>query len=105
MQKILLPRVLLLGISGLSVFTIFFTFFTFRYLFFILFLFCCLSYFLGIPTKYYNAKTVKAAFLVPKAILLMVLALIRSKGAATKKFLHTKHEFVDEIEKNTEEAE
>lgn len=105
MQKILLPRVLLLGISGLSVFTLFFTFFTFRYLFVILFLFCCLSYFLGIPTKYYNVKTVKAAFLVPKAILLMVLALIRSKGAATKKFLHTKHEFVAEIEENTEEAE
>jgi len=105
MQKILLPRVLLLGISGLSALTIFFTFFTFKYLFFILFFFCCLSYFLGVPTKYYNAKTVKAAFLVPKAILLMVLALLRSKGAASKKFLHTKHEFMDEIEKHVEEGE
>ncbi len=105
MQKILLPRVLLLGISGLSTLTIFFNFFVFKYLFVILFFFCCLSYFLGVPPKYYNAKTVKASLSVPKAILLMVVALLRSKGAASKKFLHTKHEFVDGVDQNLEEGE
>jgi cellulose synthase/poly-beta-1,6-N-acetylglucosamine synthase-like glycosyltransferase len=103
MQKILLPRVLLLAVSSLSTLTIFFTSFSFGIIFIILFLFCCLSFFLGIPTKYYNLKTIKASLSVPKAITLMVFALIRSKGAANKKFIHTKHEFMDEIETNNNE--
>jgi cellulose synthase/poly-beta-1,6-N-acetylglucosamine synthase-like glycosyltransferase len=100
MQKILLPRVLLLAVSALSTLTIFFTTFYYGTIFIILFLFCCLSFFLGIPSKYYNMKTIKASLSVPKAIILMVFALLKSKGAANKKFIHTKHEFLDEIEKN-----
>lgn len=95
MQKILLPRVLLLGISGISALTFCFNFFHFGAIFLFMFLICCLSYFIGIPSKYYNIKTIKAAFTVPKAIVLMVVALIRSKGAASKSFIHTKHEYVN----------
>jgi cellulose synthase/poly-beta-1,6-N-acetylglucosamine synthase-like glycosyltransferase len=98
MQKILLPRVLLLGISGLSTLTIFFSSFSFGIVFIVLFLLCCLSFFIGIPSHYYNLRTVKASLSVPKAILLMIVALLRSKGAANKKFIHTKHEFVEEVE-------
>jgi hypothetical protein len=42
---------------------------------------------------------------VPKAILLMIVALIRSKGAASKKFIHTKHEFVAENSNDLEKGE
>lgn len=106
MQKILLPRILLLGVSGLSTLTIFFSSFSFGWLFIILFMFCCLSFFIGIPKKYYNYKTFVASLSVPKAILLMVVALIRSKGAANKKFIHTKHEFVNDIDiTNTNEMD
>lgn len=105
MQKVLLPRVLLIAISGLSALTIFFNFFTFNYLFFTLFIFCCTSYILGIPKKYYNIKTIQASLSVPKAILLMIVALLRSKGAASKKFIHTKHEFVAENSNDLEKGE
>ncbi|MFZ4797220.1 MAG: glycosyltransferase [Bacteroidia bacterium] len=98
MQKILLPRVLLLGVSGLSTFTVFFSSFTFGIFFIVLFLLCSLSFFIGIPKKYYNIKTVVASLSLPKAIFLMIVALLRSKGAANKKFIHTKHEFVEELE-------
>lgn len=98
MQKILLPRVILLGISAVSTFTFLFSTFTFGLVFLILFMFCCFSFFVGIPQKYYNIKTIKASLSLPKAIILMVVALVRSKGAASKKFIHTKHEFVDEID-------
>jgi len=98
MQKILLPRILLLGVSGLSTLTIFFSSFAFSWIFIILFMFCCFSFFIGIPKKYYNYKTVVASLSVPKAIVLMVVALLRSKGAANKKFIHTKHEFVNDLE-------
>ncbi len=100
MQKILLPRVLLLAVSALSILTIFFATFSYAIVFIILFMFCCLSFFLGIPSKYYNLKTIKASLSLPKAVILMVFALLKSKGAANKKFIHTKHEFLDEIESN-----
>lgn len=98
MQKILLPRVLLIGISGLSTLTIFFSFFSYSYLFVLLFIFCCTSYIIGVPNKYYNIKTIKASLSVPKAIFLMVVALRKSKGAASKKFIHTKHEFNEKVD-------
>jgi SAM-dependent methyltransferase len=83
MQKILLPRVLLLGLSGLCALTVFFNFFHYGFFFLILFSFCSLSYFLGIPSKYYNLKTLMAALTLPKAIVLMIVALIKRNDAAS----------------------
>ncbi len=104
MQKILLPRVLLLGLSGLSALTIFFDFFHYGFFFLVLFSFCILSYILGIPSKYYNLKTLMAALTLPKAIVLMIVALIKSKGAARKTFLQTKHELIIDAVKEEGES-
>jgi len=94
LQKIVLPRVLLYGVSLLLALTVFFDVFHFGDLFLALFLICTFSYLICIPVRYFNVKTFKAAFHIPQAFALMVLALFKSKGAATKKFIHTPHDFV-----------
>ncbi len=89
-QRILLPRVLLLGLSFFSAFLIFAPFSIFGSVFFSLFLLCCLSYLIAIPSSYFNFKTLLAAFRVPQAFVLMIIAMAKSRGA-TKTFIHTDH--------------
>ena len=48
------------------------------------------SFVLAIPISFYNAKTLKALFSLPKAFILMLLSLFKLKGA-NKKFIHTAH--------------
>jgi cellulose synthase/poly-beta-1,6-N-acetylglucosamine synthase-like glycosyltransferase len=51
---------------------------------------CILSFLFSIPREYYNKKTAKALWELPKGMILMVGSLFRIKGA-NKQFLHTKH--------------
>ena len=93
LQRILMPRVLLLGLSFIMAITVFFSVFAFGPFFLILFILCAFSYLIAIPSHFFNSNTFFAALRVPQAFLLMMLAMIRSKGAA-KVFQHTEHSSV-----------
>lgn len=93
LQRILMPRVLLLGLSFFMAITVFFPVFAFGPFFLILFILCAFSYLIAIPSHFFNSNTFFAALRVPQAFLLMMLAMIRSKGAA-KVFQHTEHSSV-----------
>lgn len=97
-QKILLPRVLLFGISALLALTVFTSHIYFGLVFLSLFVLCLISYILAVPPSYINSNTVKASLRLPQAIGLMFLALFKTKGAATKNFIHTPHKAVDELD-------
>jgi hypothetical protein len=45
-----------------------------------------------------------AALTLPKAIVLMIVALIKSKGAASKTFIQTKHELIIDAVKEEGES-
>jgi hypothetical protein len=49
-----------------------------------------IAFLLAIPSKFYNARTLKAVMSLPKGFLLMFLSLFKLKGA-NKKFIHTQH--------------
>jgi cellulose synthase/poly-beta-1,6-N-acetylglucosamine synthase-like glycosyltransferase len=49
-----------------------------------------LAFIMAIPIKYYNSKTLRALFMIPRAFFTMFLLLFKLKGA-NKTFLHTKH--------------
>jgi cellulose synthase/poly-beta-1,6-N-acetylglucosamine synthase-like glycosyltransferase len=90
LQRIILPRILLLGLSFFSAFIIFLPFSQMGVWFLSLFFVCCLGYMLAIPSSYFNLRTLNAAMRLPQAFYLMILAMMKSKGAA-KKFIHTEH--------------
>lgn len=98
-QMVSPPRVLLIGLT--TIITLFYlalslfvqvgdwlVFSWFNWLFVMVAVY--LSFVLSIPRKYYNYKTLKAVFILPKAFLLMFLSLFKLKGA-NKKFIHTAH--------------
>jgi len=49
-----------------------------------------LAFFMAIPRKFYNSKTLSAVFMLPKAFITMFLLLFKLKGA-NNTFIHTKH--------------
>lgn len=51
---------------------------------------CFLSFMFSIPKSFYTIKTLKAVASLPKGMFMMLLSLLRIKGA-NKKFIHTKH--------------
>jgi cellulose synthase/poly-beta-1,6-N-acetylglucosamine synthase-like glycosyltransferase len=51
---------------------------------------CVLSFLFSIPKSFYNFNTVKALTSLPKGMVLMLLSLLKIRGA-NKKFIHTKH--------------
>lgn len=51
---------------------------------------CFFALLISIPAKFYNYNTLKAVAGLPKGMFLMLLSLLRIKGA-NKKFIHTKH--------------
>lgn len=51
---------------------------------------CFLSFLFSVPRSFYNAGTLKAVLSFPKGMLMMLLSLLRIKGA-NQKFIHTKH--------------
>ncbi|TAJ13939.1 glycosyltransferase [Marinilabiliaceae bacterium JC017] len=50
----------------------------------------------SIPSRFYNRQTGKALLYLPKAFGLMVLALLKIKGA-NKRFIHTSHGLTDQV--------
>jgi cellulose synthase/poly-beta-1,6-N-acetylglucosamine synthase-like glycosyltransferase len=51
----------------------------------------CLSAFIfSIPASFYNLKTLRALLSLPKGMILMLLSLLKIRGA-NKQFIHTKH--------------
>ncbi|MDP5157661.1 MAG: glycosyltransferase family 2 protein [Flaviramulus sp.] len=51
---------------------------------------CVLSFIFSVPKSFYNLKTLKALSSLPKGMLMMLLSLLKIKGA-NKTFIHTQH--------------
>lgn len=51
---------------------------------------CFLSFLFSVPRSFYNTGTLKAVLSLPKGMLMMLLSLLKIKGA-NQKFIHTKH--------------
>lgn len=113
-QMIQPPRILLAGIitiittfSGLS----FFSFFSFLSKFFVpdfyywlaLFAITFFSLIISIPLRFYRIRTFRALLRVPQGFFLMILSLLKIKGANTK-FIHTEHSHTDELFETEKEA-
>ncbi len=90
LQRIILPRVLLLGFSFFCALLFFIPFIQLGKYFLTLFIINCLSYIVAIPSSYFNVNTLKAALRLPLAFFLMFFAMIKSKGNS-KKFVQTEH--------------
>lgn len=90
LQRVVLPRVLLLGLSFFCIFIYFIPSNNFGSFFITLFLLNSLSYMFAIPSAYFNIKTLNAALRLPFAFGLMVGAMLKSKGNS-KTFVHTQH--------------
>jgi cellulose synthase/poly-beta-1,6-N-acetylglucosamine synthase-like glycosyltransferase len=90
------PRILLLGAIIIS--TIGFTLTNYlcdihqklNIIWFVLLIICILTFLFSIPKKFYNLSTAKALLELPKGMILMLVSLLKIKGA-NKQFLHTKH--------------
>ena len=90
------PRILLLGAIIIS--TIGFTLINYlcdihqklNIIWFVLLIICILTFLFSIPKKFYNLSTAKALLELPKGMILMLVSLLKIKGA-NKQFLHTKH--------------
>jgi len=109
-QMIQPPRILLLGMlflislaTGISHFIGFDTvndyFVTGFYHWLALLVFTFLSLLIAVPRKFYNRKTYVALLSLPKGFIMMMLSLLKIKGA-TKKFIHTTHSHSGEVEKH-----
>ena len=53
----------------------------------------------AIPRKFYNRATVKALLSLPYGFFLMLVSLLKVKGA-TQNFIHTEHSHIDDIKHN-----
>jgi len=51
---------------------------------------CVMSFVFSVPKSFYNRKTLKALMSLPKGMFMMLLSLLKIKGA-NKTFIHTKH--------------
>jgi cellulose synthase/poly-beta-1,6-N-acetylglucosamine synthase-like glycosyltransferase len=101
MQMIQPPRILLTGILFIiAVISLAFHFFAPSALtvYFVpgfeawlsLFILTVLSLFFSVPLKFYNIRTFRAMLRIPQGFILMMISLLKIKGAS-KKFLHTTH--------------
>jgi cellulose synthase/poly-beta-1,6-N-acetylglucosamine synthase-like glycosyltransferase len=90
------PRVLLLGgviiFGGLFVISnyLFNNEIIFSFSWIIIAIACVLSFLFSIPKSFYNAKTLRALLSLPKGMFMMMISLLRIKGA-NKTFIHTQH--------------
>jgi cellulose synthase/poly-beta-1,6-N-acetylglucosamine synthase-like glycosyltransferase len=51
---------------------------------------CIVSFIFSVPKSFYNLKTIKALASLPKGMFMMLLSLLKTKGA-NKTFIHTQH--------------
>jgi cellulose synthase/poly-beta-1,6-N-acetylglucosamine synthase-like glycosyltransferase len=65
----------------------------------ILFLVTAFTLLIAVPRKFYSAKTLKAVLYIPWGFVLMVISLLKIKGA-NKKFIHTEHSHSESIKHN-----
>ena len=93
-----LPRILLLALTGLITVGYAFVFLLFPefplllnfYYWGFALLFIILALLLSIPREFYNRSTLHALLTLPKGIVIMMLSMLRFRGA-NKKFIHTQH--------------
>lgn len=65
------------------------------YFWFTLFIITVIALILSVPRRFYNKKTFKALFSLPYGFVLMLVSLLKFKGAM-QKFLHTEHSHHEE---------
>lgn len=110
LQMVMPPRIILVGLLFIiSLITSIFSFISWddlnnlfatnHLLWAYLFGLTTLGLILSIPISFYNAKTFKALLNVPHGFILMIISLLRVKGAS-KKFLHTTHDHVENTKHN-----
>lgn len=99
------PRILLLGAVILTSITFpllnlyFGMVFWYSQLWFLLAGLCVLAFAFSIPGSFYNKNTLKALGSLPKGMLLMLVSLLKIRGA-NKTFIHTKHSAVKQPQNN-----
>ncbi len=110
LQMVQPPRILLVGVlfiitAVLWLFEIFFPglasdlyYFSSQY-WLLLFAVTTFTLIISIPRRFYNKKTFKAMLYIPTGFVLMLLSLLKIKGAS-KKFIHTTHSHTDSIKHN-----
>jgi len=89
-RVLLLGSVILFGTSFITVNLLLHNHFIFSTTWFIVGAACLLSFLFSVPRSFYNANTLRALVSLPKGMLMMLLSLLKIKGA-NKKFIHTKH--------------
>jgi cellulose synthase/poly-beta-1,6-N-acetylglucosamine synthase-like glycosyltransferase len=82
LQRIILPRVLILGLSFVLSILYFISYIQLGYYFALVFVVCLLTYLLSIPPSFFTIRTFLAAMHLPQAFVLMLWAVIKSKGSA-----------------------
>jgi len=93
-----LPRIILLGLVGIitSIYTLLFLFIpenifvTDVFSWAVMLVAISLALLLSVPPKFFNKDTFNALLTLPKGFLLMVISMLKFKGA-NKKFIHTQH--------------
>ncbi len=109
-QMIMPPRIILAGVLFISVIVsaifsllsidfisrIFITSYT---IWLDIFVMTAIGLVISIPRSFYNPKTFLALLKIPHGFLLMLISLFKIKGAS-KKFLHTTHDHVEETKHN-----
>jgi hypothetical protein len=109
-QMIQPPRILLVGvlfISSLILGVVNFIpisplqpyFFPGFYAWLSLFVGTAIAMLFSVPGRFYNKKTFVALLSLPYGFILMILSLLKVKGAS-KKFIHTEHSHVEDIKHN-----
>ncbi len=110
LQMIQPPRILLSGLLFLFTFTsgiVFFFELTFLsdlfitgfYYWLVLFVMTAITLAISVPKSYYSIKTYIALLSLPKGFILMILSLLKIKGAS-KKFIHTTHSISQDDKKH-----
>ncbi|MCK9617778.1 MAG: glycosyltransferase family 2 protein [Lentimicrobiaceae bacterium] len=85
------PRILLLGIiTIIFIFSLIFNPLYIMLFWLYLFGICVFTFLLSIPIKFYNIQTLKAIVYLPKGFFLMLISLLKIKGA-NQRFIHTQH--------------
>ncbi len=64
----------------------------------LLFLFTVMALLIAVPKRLYTAKTFRALLSLPLGFLLMIMSILRIKGAS-KRFIHTTHSHTGDVEK------
>ncbi len=107
LQMVQPPRILLVGILFIITFILWLIqvtlpdmysgLFYLSYKFwFVLFAATTFTLIISIPRRFYNKKTFKALLYIPTGFVLMLLSLLKIKGAG-KKFIHTTHSHTDGV--------